>query len=190
VQWAVIDAEEETGVSIMQLDEGMDTGPVWLERRVALTAEETSGELLARLSPVGAAAMLETIAMIEAGTSTPTPQDQAGATHARMLVKTDGAIDFTKEVSLVASRIRGVDPWPGAYAILRGEPIKLFRAYVTDGTAGRGAGTVLSIDKGGIHVSCTGGVVGIREVQAAGRKRMAAQDFAAGRGIAIGDKLL
>lgn len=194
VQWAVIDANEETGVCIMQLDEGMDTGPVWLTKRVAIGAEETSGELLARLSPIGAAALLETIQIIAAGTATPTAQDATGASHARMLVKSDGAIDFTREVSLVAARIRGVDPWPGAYAMLNDQPIKLFRPHVDrgpagDGTAGRGVGTVLQIDKDGIHVSCHGGVLGIREVQAAGRKRMAAHEFAAGRGIAIGDKL-
>jgi len=194
VQWAVIDANEETGVCVMQLDEGMDTGPVWSTKRVAIGAEETSGQLLARLAPIGAAALLETMQVIAAGATTPIPQSSTGASHARMLVKSDGAIDFTQEVSLVAARIRGVDPWPGAYALLKDQPIKLFRPHVDrgtagDGTAGRGVGTVLQIDKDGIHVSCHGGVLGIREVQAAGRKRMAAHEFAAGRGIAIGDKL-
>ena len=185
VQWAVIDGEAETGVCIMQLDEGMDTGPVWMEKRVAI-GEETSGELLARLAPIGAAAMLETIAMIAAGTATAQPQPD-GATHARMLVKTDGAIDFAAAAKLVASRIRGVDPWPGAYAMLKDQPIKLWKPHVTDGSGA--VGTVLKIDKDGIHVACGGGVVVIREVQAAGRKRMLASEFAAGRGIAVGDVL-
>ncbi|CAN5654786.1 methionyl-tRNA formyltransferase [soil metagenome] len=189
VQWAVIHGEEASGVSIMQLDEGMDTGPVMLERRVALDPRETAGELLARLAPIVAEALFEAIAAIAAGTAKLVAQDHALASHAPMLAKTDGAIDFTHPVSLVASRIRGVDPWPGAYATLRGQPIKLFRAHVTDSTAGRGVGIVLDIDKQGIHVSGHGGVVAIREVQAAGRKRMAAHEFAAGRGIAIGDKL-
>lgn len=190
VQWAVIDANGETGICIMQLDEGMDTGPVWLTKHVPIGVDETSGELLARLAPIGAAALLETIRMIETGTTTAMSQDHAGATHARMLVKSDGAIDFSQEVSLVAARIRGVDPWPGAYAMLKDQPIKLFRPHVTSGAAGGGIGTVLQIDKEGIHVSCQGGVLGIREVQAAGRKRMAAHEFAAGRGIAVGDKLV
>ncbi len=189
VQWAVINGEEVTGVSIMQLDEGMDTGPVILERRVAVTADETSGELLARLAPIGAEALLEAIAAIADGTAKAVAQDPVHASHAPMLAKTDGAIDFTQPVSLVAARIRGVDPWPGAYAMLRGQPIKLFRARVTDGTAGGGVGTVIAIDKQGLHVAGHGGVVAIREVQAAGRKRMAAHEFAAGRGIAVGDKL-
>jgi methionyl-tRNA formyltransferase len=190
VQWSVINADEEAGVSIMQLDEGMDTGPVWIERRITPGADETAGELLARLAPIGAAALLETIAVIEKGGTQPVPQDHALATHARMLEKSDGAIDFTQEASLVAARIRGVDPWPGAYALLRDQPIKLFRAQVTDGTAAGGVGTVVAIDKAGLHVTCHGGVIAIREVQAAGKKRMAAQAFAAGRGVAIGDKLV
>jgi methionyl-tRNA formyltransferase len=106
-----------------------------------------------------------------------------------MLDKTDGAIDWTQPARAIAARIRGVDPWPGAYATLRGQPIKLFRAVVTDRTAAGGLGSVLAIDKSGLHVSCTGGVVAIREVQAAGKKRMPAAAFAAGRGIAVGDRL-
>jgi methionyl-tRNA formyltransferase len=189
VQWAVIDGEAETGVSIMQLDEGMDTGPVWAERRVTIGADETAGELLARLAPIGAAALLETLPQITSGTAQPKPQDSAGATHAKMLDKTDGAIDWTQPARAIAARIRGVDPRPGAYTTLRGQPIKLFRAVVTDRTAAGGLGSVLAIDREGVHISCAGGVVAIREVQAAGKKRMAASAFAAGRGIAVGDKL-
>ena len=189
VQWAVIDGEAETGVSIMQLDEGMDTGPVWAERRVAIGPEETSGELLARLAPIGAAALIETLPVIASGTARPIVQDHARATHAKMLDKTDGAIDWAQPARAIAARIRGVDPWPGAYATLRGQPIKLFRAIVTERAAAEGAGTVVAIDREGVHVACIGGVVAIREVQAAGKKRMAAQAFASGRGIAVGDQL-
>ncbi|MFT3691532.1 MAG: methionyl-tRNA formyltransferase [Kofleriaceae bacterium] len=188
VQRSVIDAEEETGVSIMQLDEGMDTGPVFSIVKTAIHADETAGELMVRLAPIGAAALIDVLAQIAAGTAVAQAQDAAQATHAAMLDKADGAIDFTVEASLVASRIRGVDPWPGAQAMLRGQPIKLFRAHLTDGTAARGPGTVVNIDKEGVHVTCHGGVIAIKELQAAGRKRMSAHDFAAGRGIAIGDK--
>ena len=189
VQWAVIDGESTTGVSIMQLDEGMDTGPVLLAREVAIGADETSGELLARLAPIGAAALLEVLAQIAAGTQRATPQDSAAASHARMLTKADGAIDFAQAPDRVAARIRGVDPWPGAHALLRGEVVKLFRARTTDGTAGLAPGTVIAIGHHGLHVSSGGGVVAICEVQAAGRKRMTAAQFAAGRGIAVGDRL-
>jgi len=197
VQWAVIHGEAETGVSIMQLDEGMDTGPVLLERRVAVDPTETAGELLARLAPIGAQALLEAIAAIEAGTARAIAQDHPRASHAPMLAKTDGLIDFAQPAAAVAARIRGVDPWPGAQAVLRGQIVKLFRAQPAPGAPGApGApdasgppGTVLAIEAGGVHVAAAGGAVVIRELQAAGRKRMTAAQFAAGRGIAVGDVL-
>jgi methionyl-tRNA formyltransferase len=189
VQWAVMSGEVETGIAIMQLDEGMDTGPVILERTVAIQPEETSGELLARLAPMGAEGLLEAIQQIAAGTAQRTPQDHAHATHAPMLKKSDGVVDFTQPADLIAARIRGVDPWPGAQAQLRGQLVKLFRARLTDGTAGRAPGTVIDINADGLHISCVGGVVAVREIQVAGRKRMTAKELAAGRGVAIGDKL-
>jgi len=188
IQWAVIDGETETGVCIMQLDEGMDTGPVLLERRVLIGPEETSGELFDRLAPIGAQALLEALDEIAAGRAHPVPQDHARATHAPMLTKADGAIDFAQSAGKVAARIRGVDPWPGAQATLRGQVVKLFRAK-----AGMGhgvPGTVLTINEAGMHVATAeGGAVVIREIQAPGRKRMTAQQFAAGRGISVGDVL-
>jgi methionyl-tRNA formyltransferase len=188
VQWAVIHGEPQTGVSIMQLDEGMDTGPVYLERRVAIAPDETSGELLDRLAPIGAAALLDTIAALGAGTARAMPQDAAAATHAPMLTKADGAIDFAGAATAAAARIRGVDPWPGAHVTHRGQPLKLFRAVAAPATGGA-PGTVVAIDAAGLHVAAQGGHVVIRDVQAPGRKRMAASQFAAGRGIAVGDVL-
>jgi len=187
VQWAVIRGEAETGVAIMQLDEGMDTGPVILERRVAIDPDETSGELLARLAPIGAAALLDAIARIASGRAEPVAQDHAAATHAPMLAKGDGAIDFTQPAAAVAARIRGVDPWPGAQATLRGQIVKLFRARAESGTGS--PGSVLAIDAAGLHVGCGDGTVVIREIQAPGRKRMTVAQFAGGRGVAVGDVL-
>jgi methionyl-tRNA formyltransferase len=199
IQWAVIDAEVETGVCIMQLDEGMDTGPVLLERRIPIGPEETSGELFERLAPLGAGALLDALDEIAAGRAHSHPQDHARATHAAMLTKADGAIDFTLPATKVAARIRGVDPWPGAQAKLRDQTVKLFRAKVAPG--GGAPGTVLAINEAGIHVATgpdlvdgkpapTGeGAILIRDIQAPGRKRMHAQQFAAGRGIAVGDVL-
>jgi methionyl-tRNA formyltransferase len=193
VQWAVIDGEAETGVSIMQLDEGMDTGPVLLERRIAIDPDETSGELLARLAPIGAAALLDALAQIARGTAHPVAQDHARASHAPMLAKADGAIDFARPAAAVAARIRGVDPWPGAQAVLRGQIVKLFRAQPVPAVAAPPApaapGSVLAIGPAGVQVATADGAVAIRELQAAGRKRMTAVQFAAGRGIAVGDAL-
>jgi methionyl-tRNA formyltransferase len=173
----------------MQLDEGMDTGPVLLERRVAIEPEETAGELLARLAPIGAEALLEAIDGLAAGTLQAVPQDHARATHAPMLTKADGAIDFAQPARAVAARIRGVDPWPGAHAQLRGQTVKLFRARADDTGAPRDPGTVVELGPAGARVACREGTVWIRELQAAGRKRLTAAQFAAGRGIAVGDVL-
>lgn len=187
IQWAVIDGEPETGVAIMQLDEGMDTGPVLLERRTPIGPDETSGELFERLAPLGARALVEALAQIEQ--LVPVPQDHARATHAPMLAKADGAIDFAQPAAKVAARIRGVDPWPGAQASLRGQVVKLFRARESARASGA-AGEVIAVDKDGMHVACgDGGVVVIREIQAPGRKRLTAKQFADGRGVAVGDVL-
>src|SRR5262245_35642350 len=105
IQWAVIRGEAETGVTIMQLDEGMDTGPALLERRTPIGEDETAGELFARLAPMGAELLIEAIAGLAAGTLPPRPQDHAAASHAPMLRKADGFIDFTRPASEVAARI-------------------------------------------------------------------------------------
>ncbi len=187
VQWSVINGDAETGVSIMQLDEGMDTGPVLLERRTPIDPDETSGELMARLAPIGAAALLEAIDGLAAGTLPPLQQDHAKATHARMLDKSDGAIDFAQSAHLVAARIRGVDPWPGAVAQLRRHTVKVFGAIEIEafGTPG----TVLAIDARGLIVACGQGAVAIDDLQLPGRKRLSVAQVAQGRGVQVGDVL-
>jgi methionyl-tRNA formyltransferase len=192
IQWAVINGDAETGVAIMQLDEGMDTGPVYFMRATAIDAAETSGELMDRLAAIGATALVDAIDGIAAGTLQATPQ-QGEASHARMLEKSDGAIDFARPAGEVAARIRGVDPWPGAFAQLRrpavetSEIVKLFRAHAVAETGM--PGTILAIDAGGMRVACGEGAVVIRDVQVPNRKRMTAAQLANGRGIAVGDVL-
>jgi methionyl-tRNA formyltransferase len=189
IQWAVIDGNAVTGVTIMQLDEGMDTGPMLLTRELAIGVEETAGELFARMSPVGAEAMLAAIDGLVAGTLTPRPQPAEGASHARMLTKADGAIDFARPAAAVSAHIRGVDPWPGATAQLRGETMKLFRPSVVAGTAGAAPGTVLAIDERGAIIACAEGAIALRELQLPARRRMTARELGAGRAILVGDVL-
>ncbi|HSN29785.1 MAG TPA: methionyl-tRNA formyltransferase [Kofleriaceae bacterium] len=187
VQWAVINGDAETGISIMQLDEGMDTGPVLLEQKVAIDPAWTSGDLFAFLQNVAPQTLLTALSLIEQDRAEPRPQDDSLASHARMLEKKDGALDFTRPAREVASRILGVDPWPGAQATLRGQTIKLFRAKAIDA---KGApGTVLAIDSEGAHVACGQGAVVIRELQLPGKKRMPAQALVNGRALAVGDVL-
>jgi len=187
-------------VCIMQLDEGMDTGPVLLERSTEIGDHDTAGTLFERLAKIGAEALLEAIDLIAAGQARPRPQPAAGVTHAAMLTKADGAIDFARPAIEVAARIRGVDPWPGAQALLRGEVVKLFGARRPSQrnltAAGQGVlaggmtpGTVVAIDEAGLHVATADGAIAIAELQLAGRKRMKPLDLARGRAIAVGDVL-
>ncbi len=193
IQWAVIDGHVLTGVTIMQLDEGMDTGPILLTRELAIGAEETAGELFARMAPLGAEALLAALDGLAAGSLAPRPQPAEGASHARMLTKADGGIDFARPATAVSAHVRGVDPWPGAVAHLRGEPIKLFRARIiveeVPGVGAAAPGTVLAIDERGAIVACKDGAVALRELQLPARRRMAAREVAAGRAIAVGDVL-
>ncbi|MEZ4400538.1 MAG: methionyl-tRNA formyltransferase [Kofleriaceae bacterium] len=189
IQWAVLDGRATTGVTIMQLDEGMDTGPMLLTREVAIGPAETAGELFARLAPLGAATLVEALAALEAGTLVATAQPAAGASHARMLTKDDGVIDFARPCATVAAHVRGVDPWPGAVATLGGQVTKLAGARAVPGAIDARPGTVVAIDADGAHVACADGVVVVRELQLPGRKRMTARDLANGRRLAIGDVL-
>jgi len=187
VQWAVIHGERETGVTIMKLDEGMDTGPMLLERRLAIGEDETAGQLATRLAAVGAEALVEGLAAIEAGTAVEEAQDSTRASYAPMLEKTHGQVDWAKSAEQIRNLVRGVDPWPGATTTLGGEPLKLFGAARADGQGEPGA--VLSIAADGAVIATGDGAVRIAELQAPGKRRMSAAELARGRKLAPGTRL-
>ncbi len=192
IQWALIRGESRTGITIMKLDEGMDTGPMLLARDIDIAETDTVDSLFSKLAPIGAELLIEALAAIEAGTAVATPQDDAQATYAPMLEKEHGVIDWSQSARDVANRIRGVDPWPGAATTRRGELLKLFAPkVVTEGTGlGAASGTVVAIGEQGLVVVCGGGgACAIGEVQPAGKKRMAARDWARGSRVAIGETL-
>ena len=188
IQRAIISGDLETGVTIMQLDEGMDTGPMLRVERMAIEPNDTVSSLAERMAPIGARALLATLEDIEAGRVQPEAQDDSLATHAAMLAKSDGAIDWSLDARLVSAHMRGVDPWPGAYSELAGERLKLFSPTITEG-AGE-PGTLIAVDKRGIEIACGQGAVIVADVQAPGKKRMAAADFARGRRLQPGPRLV
>jgi methionyl-tRNA formyltransferase len=187
IQWALIRGETETGVTIMRLDAGMDTGPTLLSRRLSIGDEDTAGTLSRRLAAAGAELMLVALERLQAGALVETPQDHARASLAPRLTKEDGRVDWTQPARDVRSRLRGVDPWPGAWTLLDGEPLKLWNAKIVEG-AGE-PGVVLGVDRDGLLVACGQGVLGIAEAQLPGRKRMTAQALVAGRPIPRGSRL-
>lgn len=185
IQWAVMNGERTTGVSIMQLDVGMDTGPVFDRESVSIQPGETAGDLFERLAPIGATRLSKVLGELSAGTACAEPQDTMGVSHARMLTKRDGNIDWSKPSDVVASLICGADPWPVARASWRGEPIRFFRATSSDQSGA--PGEVIEVTPDGVVVACGEGACLIREAQAAGKKRMAASVFARGASVGPGD---
>ncbi|MEN6594307.1 MAG: methionyl-tRNA formyltransferase [Clostridiaceae bacterium] len=181
IQWAVINGETETGITTMLTDVGMDTGDILLVDRVAIGENETAGELFERLSVLGAETLRRTIAALEAGTLVRTPQNESQATKCPMLKKEHGKIDFTKTTREVHNLVRGTNPWPGACALLEGEPLKVHITRLSTLDFGSAPfGTLKGDAKTGLFVRCNDGWLEIVELQASGAKRMNAKDFLKG----------
>jgi methionyl-tRNA formyltransferase len=187
VQWAIVKGETETGVTTMMIDEGLDTGPTLRARSTAIGPDETAPELEARLARLGAALLLETIDGLVAGTVQPQPQDHARATLAPIIQKEDGRIDWHQPASAIECRVRGFHPWPGTTAQHEGRSLKILRAKALGGTGAEPPGTVVSVDRDGLVVSCgTMSRLRVIEVQPESRKAMPAAAFAAGARLVPG----
>jgi len=193
INWAIANGERETGITIMQMDVGMDTGPILAQRAMPICDDETAPELSARLAQLGAELLSVTLPRIEGGEIKPTPQDDSEATHAPMLRREDGLMDWRMRAGEIANRVRGFQPWPGTYTDFRGGRLMLWRAHEVfepvppdDVEAGR----ILSIDESGIMISCAGpSALRIEDVQVEGKRRMSARDFANGARLRPGDSL-
>ena len=189
IHWAIVNGEAETGVTTMQIDEGLDTGPVLLARRTPIGAEETTPELEARLAVLGGEVLVETIAGLEAGTLEAVPQDHAAASIAPMLEKEDARIEWTWTAETIARRVRGLQPWPGTATTHAGRRLEVRRARPEPGT-GAPPGTITALDSGGFVVACgEGTALRVTEVQPESRRAMPAAAFAAGARLAAGDVL-
>jgi methionyl-tRNA formyltransferase len=187
IQWSIIRGELETGVTLMQMDAGLDTGDMLLSRSTPIGEDETAGALHDRLSTLGAEVLGEGLDRVAAGTLKATPQDAAHATLAPLMTKETGRIDFAAGARAVRDLVRGCDPWPGSFTTLDGVVLKVFRAKVV---SGRGeAGVVAGADRDGLLVGCGDGLVAFSELQLPGKKRLAASALLAGRAIPVGTRL-
>lgn len=190
ITWAIVRGEPETGITLMKMDEGMDTGDMLEQFPTPITDDETAGELSERLSALGALATRKGLPTYVAGGYTPKPQDHALATMAPMLRKEDGAIDFAKPARAVHDHVRGMTPWPGAFTRSRGKVLKVHATRVTEVPAGAAEpGTVVLADKSRVIVACGERGVELTRVQLEGKKAIAAGDWFVGRGVAEGDRL-
>jgi methionyl-tRNA formyltransferase len=190
IQRALLAGDAETGVTIMQMDPGLDTGPMLDVARVPIAAHETTGTLHDKLAAAGATAIvgvLRRLARGERPVATPQPTD--GATYAAKIDRADAWIDWRLPAVAVARRVRAFDPVPGATTSLAGEPLKLWRAEATvEAAGGAEPGTVVSASPAGIVVACGEGTLSVAEVQPAGGRRMSAASLVTGRRIARGDR--
>lgn len=179
IQWAVIDGEKETGITTMQMDEGLDTGDMMLKEVVPVDEKETGGSLHDKLAACGGKIILETLQKVEDGTVTYTKQDDSKSNYAKMLDKNLGKIDFTKKAVEIERLIRGLNPWPSAYTKLNGKTLKIWDADVLEGK-NETPGKIVNITKDQIWISTGEGILAVNELQLEGKKRMNTEDFLRG----------
>ncbi len=200
IQWAVINGEEKTGVTIMQMNEGLDTGDILYTKEILLDKKETGESLFDRLSVLGAEAIVEALPLLEEGKLTPVPQKHEEATHTVMLNKAMGKIDFSKTAVEIERLVRGLNSWPSAYTSFNGKQLKIWESDLGDeaelSTENRQAysmaasGEVFLVEKDKFAVKCGEGFLWILAVQLEGKKRMQVKDFLLGNAMQPGMMLV
>ena len=186
IQAAIRQGLHETGISIMRMVSALDTGPVLIQAETEIYDDETSGELQTRLAELGALTLLEALALLSVGQAKETPQDESRATYAPKINRDSGRIDWKLGAVEIARLIRAFDPKPGAFTTSEKGDIKLFGPRVLEGVKGK-PGEVIKVT-GELVVACGADALRIAEVQPTGKKRMAAHDWARGRGAKVGDR--
>lgn len=189
VQWVVINGEQETGITTMRMDEGLDTGDMIEKAVIPIEPKETGGTLHDKLMVLSGELMVSTLEKLEKGTAIFTPQGDRKTCYASMLDKKMGDIDFTKSAVEIERLIRGLNPWPSAYTTLNGKTMKIWDADVVAGKEGVLPGTVLEVTKKSIIVQTGKDALSLNEIQLAGKKRMKTEAFLLGYHIETGSRL-
>ena len=193
IQWAVANGEPLTGVTTMRIDEGLDTGDMLLQQQMAVAPDQTSEDVYPRLAEMGAALMVETLEGLEAGTIVPRKQDDSEATHAPILTREDGRIDFSRAAMTIYNRWRGFQPWPGAWTILDGKKLIVHRLMPLDAGALTGVDSApgqAQVDQGRLFLACGERTwLEIVELQPEGKRRMIASEFLRGHVLNSGHRL-
>lgn len=198
IQWAVLNGEEKTGVTIMKMDEGIDTGDIILQKEILLDKDETAGTLFDKLAEEGGKLVVEALGKIEGGTAVFTAQDHSKATYVGMIDKAFGHIDFSESAVVIERKIRGLDPWPTAYCSLDGKNLKLWKGRVPDAAEEQqlsengmplknaAFGEITGTTKTEIFVKTGEGILSVSELQLEGKRRMTVEEFL--RGYRLSEK--
>lgn len=188
IQMAIVTGEKETGVTVMQMEKGLDTGNMLSSESIEI-GNMTAGMLHDSLAVIGGRLLIKTMKEISEEKVKPVKQDDGKATYAGLISKKDGKIDFSKSPEEIERLIRGFDPWPGAFCYLEEEQIKFWKAVPTDEKTEAKDGCVISSDEGGLKIACGGRILTVTEIQAPGKKRMNAEDYLRGHKIEPGTLL-
>lgn len=190
INWAILNGEDETGVTIMCMAEGMDTGDILAQAKTPIDINENAAQLFDRLAELGAGLLVETVKELETGTASPVPQDETLSSHAPMLCREQSPMDWTRTARQLHDQVRGLFPWPAATTVLDGVRCKVLRTALSGETTSKAPGAVLQADKKGLRIACgDGGALDILELQPDGKKAMAASAFLLGHPVPVGTVL-
>ncbi len=190
IQHAIIDGEEKTGITIMQMDAGVDTGDILYQEEVAIAREDTGQTLYEKLTVLGGQAIVEALKLLEKGALIPKKQRDEDSSHVSLITKEMGRMDFKRDALALERLVHGMNPWPSAYTFYRGKQLKIWNALAEEGnTEEKEPGTVAAVGRQDFTVATGKGLLRVLEVQLEGKKRMSAHDFLLGVRIAPGEKL-
>lgn len=190
INWAIVNGETETGVTIMQMEEGLDTGPILLQGKLAIGEDERTPELTARLSELGANLLIETLTKLEAGEIQPIQQNNKDATYAHILKREDGLIDWALTATQIRNRMRGFTPFPGCHTFLHEQKLEITNCQAEPCASEVEAGTVVEVAKDSFAIACGGqSQLRITEVLPAGKRVMPARDFLNGAKLQVGQRV-
>lgn len=191
IHWAIINNEKETGITIMQMDEGMDTGDILLVDKIEISEDENTGDLFQKLAILGGKLLLEALNKLEKDGIVPLKQNNDEATYAPMLKKEDELLNWNMSALDLHNKIRGMNPWPGVYTFFRGERLKIQRSLLIDEKKGTGytPGEIIDITSEGIYIATLKGIIALVTVQPAGKKQLDSKDFVNGYKVIKGELL-
>ena len=188
IQWAILNGDKETGITVMRTVKAVDAGDILLQKRIKIGKKETAGELFDRLAALGGEAICEAVDLLESGRAVFTPQDESGVTHCGMITKADGKMDFTKSAAQLDRFVRGMTPWPSAWAEIDGKRVKIFDVEPAEGK-GKIGEILAASSANGLVVACGDGAVRLAVLQPEGKSRMSDIAYLAGHRIQAGSVL-